>query len=575
VWKAVSAAGEFQSGQAPLDLAVATYPAKWEVLRALTSAYIVAALHELGAFARPGATCTPDQLAAQAGIAPGYVGLLERWLSRLAAEGVIAAAPDTQTGDAFTASQPLAAPDLAALRKAAQTQLAGDPMLYEYVERCGPRLAAILTGNAKALETLFPGGSPALAEALYQEWAVSRYYANLMRAVLQGYVGTHANLPLRILEAGAGTGATTGALLPILPAANTVYEFTDVSDLFLSRAATRFAAYPFLRFGRLDLEQPPEDQGYTAGSYHVIVATNVLHATTDLHRTLDYLYGLLAPGGLLLIDEATEHLAWFDITTGLIEGWQRFEDDLRHGQPLLDPATWEQALRQHGFAAVAAWPLAGAPPAVLGQHVIAALKDAAADHSDVSGEDGLARSNGYADASHWQAPMNGGAAAAAAAADPEHGDGERNTVPLLRRLQAAVTDERRELLFDFVCGRIRQVLRLDAETRLEAGHRLLDLGLDSLMALELRRLLGAGIGVAEDALSATLVFDYPTVGGLVEYLDSHIPAELVLEQQVSPSHLHVGAETARAPQDQRVAELSAMSEEEVEALLLEKLNRLG
>ena len=59
----------------------------------------------------------------------------------------------------------------------------------------------------------------------------------------------------------------------------------------------------------------------------------------------------------------------------------------------------------------------------------------------------------------------------------------------------------------------------------EATNRVLDLGLDSLMALELRRLLAAGSGLAEDALSATLVFDYPTVGALVAQLGSQLQAE--------------------------------------------------
>ncbi len=44
------------------------------------------------------------------------------------------------------------------------------------------------------------------------------------------------------------------------------------------------------------------------------------------------------------------HLDWFDMTTGLIEGWQHLQDDLRADNPLLPPATWLRALNDAGFA---------------------------------------------------------------------------------------------------------------------------------------------------------------------------------------------------------------------------------
>ena len=45
-------------------------------------------------------------------------------------------------------------------------------------------------------------------------------------------------------------------------AGQTEYYFTDVSPFFLQRAQAEFAAYPFVQYGLLDLETPPEPQGY-------------------------------------------------------------------------------------------------------------------------------------------------------------------------------------------------------------------------------------------------------------------------------------------------------------------------
>jgi acyl carrier protein len=137
------------------------------------------------------------------------------------------------------------------------------------------------------------------------------------------------------------------------------------------------------------------------------------------------------------------------------------------------------------------------------------------------------------------------------------------------QLQAAVPDERDDLLFALVGTHIRQVLRLDAGVALERGNRLLDLGLDSLMALELRRLLAAGLGLEEDALSATLVFDYPTVGAIVAHLADQIAT-------LEPPAAGVAASAPASPAlntagTLQLADVAAMSDAEVEALLLARL----
>ncbi len=59
-------------------------------------------------------------------------------------------------------------------------------------------------------------------------------------------------------------------------------------------------------------------------------------------------------------------------------------------------------------------------------------------------------------------------------------------------------DERHALVFELVCSKIRSVLRLEDDVPLDETQRLLDLGLDSLMALELRRLLAYALALGED-----------------------------------------------------------------------------
>jgi len=177
---------------------------------------------------------------------------------------------------------------------------------------------------------------------------------------------------LRVLEVGAGTGGTTAALLPKLPADRVLYQFTDVSDFSLARAQENFSMYPFVRYELLNLETDPLEQGYERGGFDVVVAANVLHATRNLDHILQSIHSLLAPGGVLLLYETTNHLRWYDITTGLIEGWQLFEDGWRGDNPLLPAPRWEEALHANGFEAVAVFPGADTITAAFGQHVIVA-----------------------------------------------------------------------------------------------------------------------------------------------------------------------------------------------------------
>ena len=91
---------------------------------------------------------------------------------------------------------------------------------------------------------------------------------------------------------------------------------------------------------------------------------------------------------------------------------------------------------------------------------------------------------------------------------------------LLRKLEAALESERVSILQQYVCLLVRQVLGLEATFKLEMGQNLFELGLDSLMAVELRNQFHT---LLERSLPANLVFDHPTIGSLTTYLSSTLP----------------------------------------------------
>jgi microcystin synthetase protein McyG len=221
--------------------------------------------------------------------------------------------------------------------------------LQTLLARCGAHLADVVRGRVDPLTLLFPQGERITAATLYQETPTARAVNELVRVALASALP--AGRPLRVLEIGAGTGGTTAAVLPALPAAGIEYVFTDVSPLFLTQARERYRDRPWIRPQLLDIERDPLAQGFAPGEFDVVIAANVLHATRDLRGALRHSRSLLARGGVLVLLEATAPLGLLDLIFGLTDGWWRFTDeDLRPSHALLTPAGWRDALAATGFA---------------------------------------------------------------------------------------------------------------------------------------------------------------------------------------------------------------------------------
>ncbi|RAV18188.1 polyketide synthase [Mycolicibacterium sp. GF69] len=101
---------------------------------------------------------------------------------------------------------------------------------------------------------------------------------------------------------------------------------------------------------------------------------------------------------------------------------------------------------------------------------------------------------------------------------------------LLRQLQEIPVPQRAGFVTEFLQREVQNFLRLAQPPA--ATSRFLDLGTDSLMAIELRNRLHSQFGGAF-TINATAVFDYPTIGGLAEYLVGQLPDGQTPEPQQS------------------------------------------
>jgi myxalamid-type polyketide synthase MxaB len=128
------------------------------------------------------------------------------------------------------------------------------------------------------------------------------------------------------------------------------------------------------------------------------------------------------------------------------------------------------------------------------------------------------------------------------------------------RIDAAPPRERAALLETAVRQTAAAVLGMADGRTIEARASLFEQGLDSLMAVDLRERLQTQLGVT---LASTLLFDFPTLGGLVQQISA-----IVLGEELAPSDL-APAESGVAERSQ---ELDELSDEELAGLLALKLS---
>lgn len=219
------------------------------------------------------------------------------------------------------------------------------------LSRCGAALGDAFAGRVNDNEVLFPTSGVPTAEDLYHR-SLGAEVANfaLAAAVKAACAGIPDWRRLRVLEIGAGTGSATQAVLDGLPRDRVEYVFSDVSAGFFGRAKSRFAAHEFIRYRTFDVQRPGMEQGFDPGTFDLVIASNVLHATRDVELALGHVRELMAPSGMLLLLENIVPSPFLDAIFGLTDGWWGFADERRRrNHPLLSRERWTDALERCGF----------------------------------------------------------------------------------------------------------------------------------------------------------------------------------------------------------------------------------
>lgn len=483
-------------------------------------------LRTLGAFRESGQT--PEAARQSAGLAPGYdawfdeclrvlegAGYIDRRDGRILLDDATRYRPIEQLWREWETAKPAwqGNPDLAATHLLVETTLRAFP--------------DILTGRRPVTEVIFPGGSLELVQNAYTTNPASAFFNQVLAADLVARLrrrarALKADAP-RILEIGAGTGATSAVVLEALRSARLdvrEYCYTDISRVFLNHAERLFGAEnPSLTCEILDIERPVADQSLTLGGYDVVVAANVLHATRDIRHTLRNAKALLRPGGLLVLNELTANNLLSQFSFGLLDGWWRYEDPhLRiQGSPLLSTAHWRHVLTQVGFRAIA---LPARDAEDLGQQIIVAESDGVIRQAAA-----VPRPSAPYVASVRESPARAGA---------DHSAGSEPGDRLRVHIEAVALD---------VLAAALEIPR----TRIGRDEPFSNYGLDSIFAVNVARTLGGTLGID---LDITVLFERNTLAELGEFIVSDYAEELRDVLPPEPASPDGGPDPVPQPQPQ-------------------------
>ncbi|WP_308050546.1 non-ribosomal peptide synthetase [Streptomyces sp. TRM72054] len=327
------------------------------------------ALRARGLFAQPGAAHSADEVADAAAV-PRHHRVIRRWLRVLHEEGLLDASSAGLYRLAGDAPSATVAWDRVA---AVWSEELGPAELLAYLRANADQLGALMDDRVAAVDLLFPGARMETADAAYRENVMSAYLNRVLAEALSTAAEERApGRPLRVLEVGAGTGASTAGALAALDGQAVEWLFTDVSPFFLDKARERFGPDPRLRFGLYDVDRDPVEQGLADNAFDVVVCAGVLNNARDTAAALAALRSLLVPGGLLLVTEPTrEHYEILISQAFMMTG----AEDLRRADDtdatFVTREQWLRLFAEAGGENTLCLPQQGHPLEPLGQHVFA------------------------------------------------------------------------------------------------------------------------------------------------------------------------------------------------------------
>ncbi|GAC43841.1 bifunctional Gfo/Idh/MocA family oxidoreductase/class I SAM-dependent methyltransferase [Paenibacillus popilliae] len=356
-----------------------------ERLDAAALSSMLFALQSQGTLTTPEHEYGEADILAAAKVASRHRQIIVRWLQILAERGYLIKRRDCFLGTDLLTKDKVEQRWKSALE--AWSGTLGSRKIIDYLITNAEQLPQLMSGEQQAALLLFPEGRMDIAHALYRDTAMSHYLnksvadavmrvAAAKQAVSDTFTSQEASL--RILEIGAGTGATTDAVVCRLKTtlSNRLkpdYLFTDISPFFITAARERYQDCPWMRYHIVDIDQSLCAQGLQRGSVDIVIAAGMLNNARDTDGVVQGLMECLVPGGVMLITEPVREFTEMLISQAFM--MTPPEDDRKNtNTTFMSVQQWRDVFRRAGAQEVTALPDEAHPLAPLGQKLFAVRK---------------------------------------------------------------------------------------------------------------------------------------------------------------------------------------------------------
>lgn len=213
-----------------------------------------------------------------------------------------------------------------------------------YLYNALSNLREICEGKAAPSDILYPNKTIDFVREFYSNNILFADLNIMASELVKEYCLEKDMEKVNIMEVGAGTGATTDCILPIL--SNTVYDyyFTDHMKSFINAAKQKYCN-PNMHFLEYDINDDFRKSGILSNSMDIIIAPGVLENAKDIKSSIDYIIRMLKPDGLLIWIDPVKNLSW--IMVSQIFMMESPADDIRKQKLFLGAEDWKELLNQY------------------------------------------------------------------------------------------------------------------------------------------------------------------------------------------------------------------------------------
>ena len=162
-----------------------------------------------------------------------------------------------------------------------------------------------VSGEMNAALLLFPEGTIELANCFYRENLMEKYLAYCIEKILSFAIEHTKKDKIRILELGAGTGATTDRILKVLENSTKkiAYIYSDITKYFLNFAAQKYQGKEELEYKVINIDSNLSDQGIAEESVDIVIAAGMMNNAVNTDYSMRQIICSLVHGGIALIAE--------------------------------------------------------------------------------------------------------------------------------------------------------------------------------------------------------------------------------------------------------------------------------